>query len=200
MADSEHQSFTHVTAIEMAVAASTMVGTLHRFNCNSTVRTLYTGNGKMKGRWKDCQRSWKTIFLLIRLNMVLWFSAHFYVDRKHFEAGIVFCWMWVRYPLLGILSQSSGDAVLQLQSAHTAFSQVHCSLCWADEQYEESSLRCLQSVIQFPGCDVTSEREDKAVLRQPWERQRGSSDWGKVAGNKVQITWQAGARSFCLEN
>lgn len=139
MADSEHQSFTHVTAIEMAVAASTMVGTLHRFNCNSTMTTLYTGNGKMKGRWKDCQRSWKTIFLLIRLNIVPWFSAHFYVDRKHFEAGSVFCWMWVRYPLLGILSRSSGDAVLQLQSAHTAFSQAHCSLCWADEQYEESS-------------------------------------------------------------
>lgn len=50
MANSEQQSFTHVTAIEMAVAASTMVGTLHRFNRNSTVRPLYIGNGKMKGR------------------------------------------------------------------------------------------------------------------------------------------------------
>ncbi|XP_010576824.1 PREDICTED: cytosolic Fe-S cluster assembly factor NUBP1 [Haliaeetus leucocephalus] len=31
--------------------------------------------------------------------------------------------------------------------------------------------------MRFLGCDVTNEREDKAVLRQPWERQKGSSDW-----------------------
>lgn len=101
---SEHLSFTHVTAVQTAVGASTMAGTQQCFNQDSIARTLYMGNGKMRGRWKDCQLSWKNIFLLIRLNTVPWFSARFYVDWKLFEAGIVLSWMLVRCPLLGTLS------------------------------------------------------------------------------------------------
>lgn len=135
---SEHLSFTRLTAVQMAVAASIMIGSLCCFNHNSIARNLYIDNGKMKGRWKDCQKSWENVFLLIRLNMVPWFSAHFYVDWKHFEAGIVFCWTLVRYPLLGILTWSLQVIQFYNCSWHTQL-LVRCtvSLCWGDEQYKE---------------------------------------------------------------
>lgn len=41
------------------------------------------------------------------------------------------------------------------------------------------------SFLQHLGCDVRSRREDKVVLRQLWEREGGSSDWDKVARNRV---------------
>lgn len=80
------------------------------------------------------------------------------------------------------------QSVFRCCSLHTQLLVRCAAVCAGPMSSTRSHHRCSQSVIQFPGCDVTSEREDKAVLRQPWERQKGSSDWGKVAGNKVQTT------------